>query len=106
VLTYKKPDPSVPPFGVQLKRSVVNVELLCKEGNSLVSGAGTGFLLGYADPRLPKDTIFEYLVTNRHVAQCWDGHNHPRDVRSLTIRVNAKDGSSRRLNADSGNNHG
>jgi S1-C subfamily serine protease len=99
ILVRKKPDPSVPPFGVTLKRSVVNVELQCKEGNLLVSGAGTGFLVAYADPRLPRGTFFEYLVTNRHVAQCWDEHNHPRDVQSLMIRVNAKDGSSRRLAA-------
>ncbi len=99
ILTWKKPDPSVPPFGVMLKRSVVNVELFCKEGNLQVSGAGTGFLVGYPDPRLPKGTFFPYLVTNRHVAECWDEHNQPRQVLSLMIRVNAKDGTSRRLTA-------
>lgn len=209
VLTLNKPDPSVPPIGVQLKRSVVNVEVQCKgaeqevpavtvtstgdrpstvtwelgspddtvsgtmtvkmgvagkaitvvlpSGTSLpaaviainaaisaasvsglkaststrylvitgtedsgtspravghntllpagvligtapqVSGAGTGFLVGYTDPRLPNDTSFQYLVTNRHVAECWDERNHPRQILLLTIRVNAKDGSSRRL---------
>jgi hypothetical protein len=97
ILTRKKPDPSVPPFGVMLKRSVVNIELQCKEGNLLVSDAGTGFVVGYTDPRLPKGRFFAYLVTNRHVAECWDKHNHPREVLSLMIRVNAKDGSSRRL---------
>jgi S1-C subfamily serine protease len=96
----KKPDPSVPPFAVQLKRTVVNVELQCKEGNSLVSEAGTGFLVGYNDPRLPKGRFFEYLVTNRHVAECWDGHNQPRQIQALKIRVNAKDGTSRRLDAN------
>ena len=80
ILTYKKPDPSIPPFGVSLKRSVVNVELQCKEGSLSISGAGTGFLVAYLDARLPKDTFFEYLVTNRHVAQCWDEQNHPRAV--------------------------
>jgi Trypsin-like peptidase domain len=99
ILMRKKPDPSVPPFGVILKRSVVNVELKCKQGNLLISGAGTGFLVAYTDPRLPKDTFFEYLVTNRHVAECWDEHNRAREVQSLMIRVNAKDGSSRKLTA-------
>jgi hypothetical protein len=99
LLTIKKPDPSVPPDGVQLKRAVVNVELQCKQGNLLVSAAGTGFLVGYTDPRLPKGQIFEYLVTNRHVAECWDEHNRPREIQTLKIRVNAKDGSSRRLDA-------
>lgn len=97
ILTRKKPDPSVLPFGVMLKRSVVNIELQCKEGNLLRSVAGTGFLVAYTDPRLPKGSSFLYLVTNRHVAECWDEHNHPREVLSLMIRVNAKDGSSRRL---------
>ena len=102
ILTYKKPDPSVPPFGVMLKRSVVNVEMQCKEGNLLVAAAGTGFLIAYTDPRLPKGSSFQYLVTNRHIAQCWDGHNHPREVRSLMLRMNATDGSSRRLAASTG----
>ena len=97
ILTLKKPDPSVPPFGVSLKRSVVNVELQCKEGNTSIRAAGTGFLVAYLDPRLPKGTFFNYLVTNRHVAQCWDEQNHPRDVQSLMIRVNIKDGTSKRL---------
>lgn len=104
ILTYKKPDPSVPPFGVMLKRSVVNVELQCKAGNFLISrvigAGGTGFLVAYTDPRLPKGTFFEYLVTNRHVAECWDEDNHPRSVQSLKIRVNAKNGSSRELVAN------
>lgn len=100
ILMRKKPDPSVPPFAVQLKRTVVNVELQCKEGNSLVSEAGTGFLVGYSDPRLPTGHFFEYLVTNRHVAECWDGHNQPRQIQALKIRVNAKDGTSRRLDAN------
>lgn len=101
LLIHKKPDPSVPPFGVQLKRSVVYIELRCKDGTSLSSAAGSGFLVGYTDLRLQKGSIFEYLVTNRHVAQCWDERNRPRDVLSLTIRVNTKDGSSRTLTADS-----
>ena len=99
ILTLKKPDRSVPPFGVQLKRAVVNVELRCKDGNLLVLAAGTGFLVAYTDPRLLKGQSFTYLVTNRHVAQCWDEKNHPREVLELKIRVNAKDGSSRRLDA-------
>ena len=66
----------------------------------LIGEAGTGFLVAYLDPRLPKGTFFEYLVTNRHVAECWDELNHPRTVQSLMIRVNAKDGSSRKLVAN------
>jgi len=100
VLFVQKPDPSVPPFGVQLRRSVVNVELQCKEGNLLISENGTGFVVAYPDPRLPKGSGFDYLVTNRHVAECWDDNKHPRDIQSLVIRMNAKDGSSRTLGAN------
>lgn len=99
ILTYRKPDPSIPPFAVQLKRSVVNIELQCKEGGSSGSFEGTGFVVGYKDPRLPKDSSFQYLVTNRHVAECWDEHRLPREVQSLTIRANPKEGSARRLTA-------
>jgi S1-C subfamily serine protease len=97
ILTRKPPDPSVPPFGVTLRRSVVNVEMICKQGDKSVRGDGTGFIVFYPDPRLPTGTGFNYLVTNRHVAKCWDENNHPRDVLEMAIRVNAKDGSSRTL---------
>lgn len=100
-IVTRQVDPSIPPFGVTLKRSVVDVELQCKDGNSLISGNGTGFAVGYTDPRLPKGFYFAYLVTNRHVAECWEEPAHrPRDVQSLAIRLNAKDGTSRRLSAD------
>jgi hypothetical protein len=46
-----------------------------------------------ADSRLP-DTEFAYLVTNRHVAMCWDNDRTPMQVQSMSIRVNRKDGSS------------
>lgn len=100
LLTLNKPDPSVPPFGVLLKRSVVNIELLCKDGEQLLNAGGTGFLVSYSDPRLPTDQFFEYLVTNRHVVECWDDKSHPRQVMTMAIRVNVKDGSSRLLTID------
>jgi len=40
------------------------------------------------------------LVTNRHVAKCWDEQNKPQEVQSETIRFNTIDGSSRRLGAN------
>jgi hypothetical protein len=94
-------DPSIPPFGVTLKRSVVDVELQCKEGNKSISANGTGFAVAYTDPRLPKGLYFPYLATNRHVAECWEEPAHrPREVQSLVIRLNNKDGSSRRVAVD------
>jgi hypothetical protein len=101
VLVMPKRDPSIPPFGVELKRTVVNVELQCKEGNLSISEKGTGFAVAYTDPRLPKGTYVSYLVTNRHVAECWEEPAHrPRDIQSAVIRANTKDGSSRSLALD------
>ena len=100
ILVRKKPDPSVLPPGVQLKRSAVHIEIRCKDGNLPVTGSGTGFLVAYGDPRLPSGAYFYYLVTNRHVAECWDEHNHTRAVDSADIRVNTKDGSARILPLD------
>ncbi len=100
LVVIPKKDLSVPPFAVTLKRSVVNIELQCKEGNALIRGDGTGFIAAVTDPRITQGSYFAYLVTNRHVAECWDDHNHPRDVQSLIIRANAKDGSSRNLLVD------
>jgi S1-C subfamily serine protease len=100
LLTFKRPDPSVPPFAVTLKKSVLDIEVTCKEGQALIGGAGTAFLVAVGDPRLPKNSYFHYLVTNRHVAECWDAENHPREVTTLFLRVNIKDGSSRKLPAD------
>jgi hypothetical protein len=46
------------------------------------------------DPRLAKGFHFDYLVTNRHVAMCWDDANHPMDVKAISVRLNKEDGSS------------
>ena len=100
VLTFKKPDPSVPPFAVTLKKSVLDIEVVCKDGQTQTGLAGTAFLVALGDPRLPKDTYFDYLVTNRHMIECWDAERHPREVISLLLRLNTKDGSSTRLRGD------
>jgi S1-C subfamily serine protease len=101
IVIHKKPDPSVVPLAVQLKKSVVNIEMTCVEGNHSISGGGTGFFVSYGDDRLPKGLSFQYLVTNRHVAECWDQQNHIRPVQSLSIRVNTKDGLSKVETLDS-----
>ena len=100
VVVRKKPDPNVPPFGVMLKRSTVQLDVECNEGTSSAKGSGTGFLVRYGDSRLPSGSYFYYLVTNRHVAECWDERNRPREVRVLAVRANTKDGSVRILSAD------
>ena len=55
VLVRNKPDPSLPPLGVRLRMSVVNLELLCKQGNGRTVENGTGFVVTYPDARVPKN---------------------------------------------------
>jgi hypothetical protein len=78
----------------QLKKTVVFIQLECQDGDTLVDVRGTGFFVGYPDERLGKDLAFGYLITNRHVAMCWDRNGHPLLVRSIAIRLNRKNGSS------------
>ena len=51
-------------------------------------------------PQLGKETHLDYLVTNRHVAMCWDDDNRPMVVKSISLRLNKKDGSSNDLSLD------
>lgn len=50
--------PFYTPFGVLLRRSVVNVELTCKQGDKWIQAEGTGFIVARTDSRLPKDSGF------------------------------------------------
>ena len=95
ILVHKKPDPSVPAFGTQLKKSTVYIEEKCSAGENLIATAkATGFLVAYIDSRLTDGSFFAYLVTNRHVSECWKEPGHqPMPVLSQFIRANAKDGT-------------
>jgi hypothetical protein len=55
---------------------------------------GTGFFVSYPEPRLGKDQSFVYLVTNRHVALCWDDSGAPMIVESVSIRLNQRNGTN------------
>ena len=98
IMTMNVPDHPDPPFPTQLRKIVVFVQLVCTDGktNKPVTDTGTGFLVGYHHPDLPKDQHFDYFVTNRHIAECWDesNNNKPRPIQSVTVRVNLADGSS------------
>jgi hypothetical protein len=82
------------PFGTQIRKTVLFIELQCKRGGDLVPVTGTGFLVGIAAPELGKDVKIGYLVTNRHVALCWDEQRQALEVKSVSVRANLKDGSS------------
>jgi hypothetical protein len=82
--------PFVPVF-TQIRKTVVFLELQCKDGNELKDVKGTGFLVQYPGT---KSVAFGYVVTNRHLALCWNEKNRPMEVKSITVRVNLKDGTS------------
>ena len=86
-----------PPVGVQLRKSVVLIELQCSDGDKTGKSSGTGFVVAKMAPQLGKDVHFDYLVTNRHVALCWDDQHRPMTVQSIGVRLNTKDGSSQRI---------
>ncbi len=87
------------PFVQQLKKTVTFIQMLCQSGSGTEPDdiRGTGFFVSYPDERLGKDQGFFYLVTNRHVAECWDENRLPRAVKSVNLRFNLIDGSSAKL---------
>jgi hypothetical protein len=92
------PHPSVTlPFERQMRKTVSFIELVCQDGDKLVKVQGTGFFIIIPEKRISDSAGFAYLVTNRHVAMCWDDHLNPMSVRSLSIRLNLRDGSSKVL---------
>lgn len=82
------------PFGTQIRKTVLFIELQCKDGDKLVTARGTGFVASVEAPEVGNNQRFGYLVTNRHVALCWNENNRPLEVLSVSIRANLKDGSS------------
>lgn len=88
---------SAEPVERKIRKTVTFITLSCLRGNIPIRAQGTGFFVSVADSRLPANRSFGYLVTNRHVAMCWDDQNNPMQVQSVTIRLNLKDGSSKEL---------
>lgn len=75
------------PVERQIRKTVIFITLICLRGNIPIRAQGTGFFVSVADSRLPANRSFGYLVTNRHVAMCWDDQNNPMQVQSVTIRL-------------------
>jgi len=92
---WTPPDHLEPPFGQRVRKVVVFIGMDCKvQGKEQPqSYRGTGFLLGFSDPRL-KGQVFPYLVTNRHVAECWNEENKQQEITQLSLLVNLKNGTS------------
>lgn len=95
VFNWTPPEHVAAPFGQVLRKTVLYVELVCSDEAGTVSGErGTAFIAAFQDSRLAEGQLFEYLVTNRHLAECWDDDKHPRTVRSFALRTNLKSGVS------------
>jgi hypothetical protein len=69
----------------------------CVRGNDHFRVMGTGFFVGVSDSRLPAGSGFVYVVTNRHLAMCWDDERNPMRVQIASIRMNLKDGTSKEV---------
>jgi len=97
IMSMNVPDHPGPPFPTQLRTIVVFIELICTDAktNKPITETGTGFLVAYHHPDLPKDQQFDYFVTNRHVAECWDDTRQPRPIQSVIVKINLTNGSSK-----------
>jgi hypothetical protein len=93
IMIYTPPDPSSPLPGELLRKLAIELVLSCKLNGQTTLGSfgGTGFVVKKPVPPLDKDLAYYYLVTNRHVAECWDESNHPQEVVSIAARLNTKD---------------
>lgn len=74
------------PLMVQIRKSVFFMKLTCKEGDKTYDGGATGFLVDYPGSRAGID--FPYLVTNRHVALCFNESGQAMQVTSIAVRMN------------------
>ena len=82
--------PPTDPAITQIRKSVTFIRLRCRDGNQEVDVRGTGFFVVYPDSRLGAAGAFGYLVTNRHVALCWNDLGQPMQVESISITLNRK----------------
>lgn len=82
------------PVERQVRKTVIFITMHCLRGSEAVTAQGTGFFIQVSDSRLPADRSFVYLVTNRHMAECWDDDRKPLQVQAVSLRINMKDGSS------------
>ena len=78
----------------QIRKTVVFLQLRCRDGDQEYDARGTGFFVGYQDTRLGKGREFNYLVTNRHVALCWNGPGHPMQVENIQMSMNRREGDT------------
>jgi Trypsin-like peptidase domain len=87
----------------QIRKTVGFIKMTCISGDKTVELKGTGFFVSYPDHRIGENGGFNYLVTNRHLAECWDDDRRPRTVQKVDLTLNLKEGSSNHLTNVAGN---
>ncbi|SRR5258708_2730992 len=87
----------------QIRKTVGFIKMTCTSGDKTVELDGTGFFVFYPDHRLGEKGGFSYLVTNRHMAECWDDDRRPRPVQKVDLTLNLEAGNSKHLTNNSGN---
>jgi hypothetical protein len=87
----------------QIRKTVTFIKMTCASGDQTYESRGTGFFVSYPDTRIGEHGVFIYLVTNRHIAECWDKSHHPRAVQSVDITLNLRSGNSEVSHYGAGN---
>jgi hypothetical protein len=85
--------PQKPRIEVLITKTSVFITSKVEVNGRQLTGQGTGFLVSVPDQRLPKDTAFMYLVTNRHVAQAIEsvnGNCQQYKILETSITINRK----------------
>lgn len=88
------------PFTKQVRKTVTFITTECRDNNdpqNIRYWRSTGFFVSYPDLRIGPNREFTYLVTNRHVAMCWDENRKPQEVICLCLQFNLKDGSTTKM---------
>jgi Trypsin-like peptidase domain len=78
-----------PPSSVALRKTVGFIRVVYAKGQQAWEVRGTGFFVFVDDQRLGGNRGFEYLVTNRHVAEPVE-HGAKFRVLSVSLRLNLK----------------
>jgi hypothetical protein len=88
----------------QIRKAVVFIKMTCASGREMGQAQGTGFFVAYPDKRLGERGGFSYLVTNRHVAECWDEETRrPRTVQGVDLTLNLQAGHAQTMHFGPGN---
>lgn len=76
------------PVSVSLKKTVVFLKVIYRDGIAIKTSEGTGFFVSIPDARLEKGREFSYFVSNRHMADPSIIEGHAVQVLGFSILAN------------------